>query len=353
MTLHLVALRPLACFVFPIALGGAIVGGAIGFPMGALAANLGAANDYNVFVLGDLSQSNTDTEGRVAVGGTVSYSNFTVCAKDICSTASPQEALKVGGDLNATGGTIKGNVNVGGGATTTGTTIVGKVSTGGTASINAGNQGATPTGGVTQNVAGLKTDIDSFFATSSAYLNALSSDLASKAGTTVAKDAYGAITLSNLSSGLNVFNLNSSDLGGASSFSIASGTPSDATVVVNLLGNQNVSIQNFGFNYNGFSRQRVLFNLPDAVSVALTQMGFQGSFLAPRATFTGNNGNIDGTLIVQSLTGTLEAHDFKFQGDLTDPQPGIASVPTPALLPGLVGLGLGIWRRRKRSDVAN
>lgn len=34
-----------------------------------MAINFGLANDYNVFVFGDLNLSNTDAEGRVAVGG--------------------------------------------------------------------------------------------------------------------------------------------------------------------------------------------------------------------------------------------------------------------------------------------
>ena len=34
-----------------------------------MAINFGLANEYNVFVFGNMSLSNTDAEGRVAVGG--------------------------------------------------------------------------------------------------------------------------------------------------------------------------------------------------------------------------------------------------------------------------------------------
>ena len=45
-----------------------------------MAFNFGLANDYNVFVFGNMSMSNTDAEGRVAVGGNVTLSNYGVGA---------------------------------------------------------------------------------------------------------------------------------------------------------------------------------------------------------------------------------------------------------------------------------
>lgn len=41
----------------------------------AMAVNLGIAQDYNVFVFGDMNQS-SDAEGRVAVGGNATFTNF-------------------------------------------------------------------------------------------------------------------------------------------------------------------------------------------------------------------------------------------------------------------------------------
>ncbi len=46
-----------------------------------MAINFGLANDYNVFVFGDLNLSNTDAEGRVAVGGNATLSNYGVGAE--------------------------------------------------------------------------------------------------------------------------------------------------------------------------------------------------------------------------------------------------------------------------------
>lgn len=45
-----------------------------------MAFNFGLANDYNVFVFGDMTLSNTDAEGRVAVGGNATLSNYGIGA---------------------------------------------------------------------------------------------------------------------------------------------------------------------------------------------------------------------------------------------------------------------------------
>ena len=45
-----------------------------------MAFNFGLANDYNVFVFGNISLSNTDAEGRVAVGGNATLNNYGVGA---------------------------------------------------------------------------------------------------------------------------------------------------------------------------------------------------------------------------------------------------------------------------------
>lgn len=41
-----------------------------------MAINFAATNGYNVFLFGDINLSNTDAEGRVAVGGNATLSNY-------------------------------------------------------------------------------------------------------------------------------------------------------------------------------------------------------------------------------------------------------------------------------------
>lgn len=70
-----------------------------------MAINFGLANDYNVFVFGNLSLSNTDAEGRVAVGGNATLSNYGVGAGIIpLPPSNTDPSFVVDGDINVTAG---------------------------------------------------------------------------------------------------------------------------------------------------------------------------------------------------------------------------------------------------------
>ena len=70
-----------------------------------MAINFGLANNYNVFVFGNLSLSNTDAEGRVAVGGNAVLSNYGIGANITpLPPANTDPSFVVGGDVNVTAG---------------------------------------------------------------------------------------------------------------------------------------------------------------------------------------------------------------------------------------------------------
>ena len=73
-----------------------------------MAINFGLANDYNdynVFVFGNLSLSNTDAEGRGAVGGNATLSNYGVGAGIIpLPPSNTDPSFVVDGDINVTAG---------------------------------------------------------------------------------------------------------------------------------------------------------------------------------------------------------------------------------------------------------
>ena len=70
-----------------------------------MAINFGLANDYNVFVFGDLNLSNTDAEGRVAVGGNATLSNYGVGAGITpLPPANTDPSFVVDGNVDVTGG---------------------------------------------------------------------------------------------------------------------------------------------------------------------------------------------------------------------------------------------------------
>jgi hypothetical protein len=64
-------------------------------------ARSGPAGDYNVFVFGNFSSSNSDTEGNLAAGGNVTVSSYAVASK---ISGSNGARLVSGGTVTASNG---------------------------------------------------------------------------------------------------------------------------------------------------------------------------------------------------------------------------------------------------------
>lgn len=301
---------------------------ALGFTTQASAISLGPAADYNVFVLGDVYQTNTDIEGKLAVGGNVLLSSFGVGDK-----IQSGDVLIAGGNLDLTNGQIYGNAIYGG------SKVISKT--------DLNSKGANVTGTLLQG-----NPLN--FEEAGNYLRDLSASLSQQTvnGTTTINN--NAIALKGTDSKLNVFNLSGAQLKTANSFSIDAAK--DSTVVVNISG-ADIDIGSFGFFLNnGLSSQNVLYNFYEATNLKSSGSGFEGSFLAANADFTFNNGQINGNLIVKSLTGTGESHNNLFKGNLPESQPVAKvsqAVPDPATLAGL-GLvaAMGAISRRKGKQKA-
>ncbi len=289
---------------------------AFGLSAPAKAMSLGPASDYNVFILGDVTQSNTDSEGKMAVAGNVTFSNFFV-GMELPKSTSNGDVLIVGKNLSYTNGEVNGNAVYGGQANVT---------------------------NVTFNNGSLRKDSPIDFAKAGQTLLDLSKSLTGLNAKDADVNAGGGITLTGTDQALNVFNLSGAALSATNSLEI--NAPTNSTVVVNVSG-ADVSMKNFGFNILGTSRQNVLYNFYEAKSLSASGIGIQGSVLAPLANFKFNNGQINGNLIAASLTGGGQSNNFLFQGELPDPTP-TSKVPEPATLAGL-GLvaAAGVVSRRK------
>jgi len=292
----------------------------------AQASAFGIAADYNVFVFGDMNQS-SDAEGRVAVGGNATFTNFGIGDR---LAGSSDTRLVVGGDLTYNGGQIfGGNALVGGSVNTP-------------VYFN-----CTPNCGVNQG-----TLID--FAAVQQELSALSKGLGGLSTTGSAEHKWGGIHLAGNNSDLSVFNLDGNWFSNSSYLNI-SGVNNDATVVFNVFGDS-VSIANFGLNLGGINKQNVLFNFVEATQLSTTGFSFAGSVLATQAHYNFNNGNVEGNLVAASVAGSGEFHNYKFEGNLPqfapnptplEPTPTPASVPEPAMGLGLIVGAAGLLRSRR------
>ncbi|BAZ08651.1 hypothetical protein NIES4071_04560 [Calothrix sp. NIES-4071] len=136
------------------------------------------------------------------------------------------------------------------------------------------------------------------------------------------------------------------DLSKTNTFNI---TADPDSTVVNVSG-KDISLKNFGFNIAGTTRGKILYNFFEATSITAEGIGIEGSILAPLAKFNFNNGQINGNLIVASLSGTGESHNYLFDGDLPDiaTNPDPKTVPEPASILGLALLtGIAIKKRNQ------
>ncbi|WGV29184.1 choice-of-anchor A family protein [Halotia branconii] len=282
----------------------------------------------------------SDSEGRVAVGGNATLTNFGV-ADRLSNSNGTDTRLVVGGNLTYNNGQIFGGNAVVGGTVKTPVYF-----------------NCSPNCGVSS---GKPIDFDA----ARQELNNLSDYLGGLASTNTTEYKWGGIYLQGNNSDLNVFTIDGSQFSNTSYLNL-SGVGSNSTVVFNVLGNS-VNIKNFGLNLNGVNKQNVLFNFVDATQVTTTGFSFQGSVLATNANFNFSNGNVEGTLIASSLSGSGEFHNTQFTGNLPNvPQPepptnqwhppteppSATKVPEPGAVLGLFILGTlaGFFRRSRIVD---
>lgn len=241
--------------------------------------NLGLASSFNAFVLGNFSSSGSDTEGAVAVQGNATLSSYSVNAKNQAGHAG--NALAVGGNLNFTSGSINhGNAWVGGSSSL--------------ANLGFG-------GSLAHGVAPLS------FASAGQQLTTLSASLdAAATNGSVSFNPWGGVTFSgDGSAGTQVFDVLGSSLLHVNNI-MFSGLASGQTLIVNVSGAQ-AGFQNVGLS--GFAGYNVLFNFVDATELVLSGVGVYGSILAPNATVSGGNGQINGNVVVKNWFSNIQIND--------------------------------------------
>jgi choice-of-anchor A domain-containing protein len=284
----------------------------------AKAVELGAASGYNVFVLGDVQQQYTDIEGKLAAAGNINYIG------GIGSKLAPNsgDVVIAGNDLTMSNGQVNN-----------GNAIYGN-------NVNVANNVGIPQGKL------LKGNPVDFNAAAN-QLKQLSTYLSTLAPTgTTTVQSWGGINLAGSGTSFNVFNLLGADLSKTNTFNISADP--NSTVVVNVSG-QDISMKNFGFNIAGTNRSKVLYNFFEATNITASGIGIEGSILAPLANFNFNDGQINGNVVVASLSGNGESHNYLFDGDLPDvpnnPEP--KPVPEPATIAGLGLVASLVIRKRK------
>ncbi len=280
---------------------------------------IGGANLYS---LNNFTANSSDVEGAVLVGGNLTASSYSINQNNKDAYGTNGYALVVGGNLNYSSGSIKNGSYYVGGSTTTSST---------------GFDGASKS-----------TTSPVSFASTSAQLKSTSTSLSTVAATGSSNVQYGGMTLTGGSGtgGVQVFNLTSSALGSVNYFNFSNLNAND-TLILNISG----SNVNLSGGYGNFGQYNVLYNFYEAQNITLNGVGLYGSILAPLATVSGGNGQINGNVVVGNWNSNIQVNSNHYFNP-TNVAGLVSAVPEPetyAML--LAGLGMiGFMARRRKNE---
>ncbi len=247
--------------------------------------SLGVAGQFNAFIFGDDSESDTDAEGRVAVGGDATLSNYGV-GDALANSNGARDDLIVGGQLDASNGQVYN----------------GNVVYGSSDSLDSFN---VPNGTVRQDNV-----VD--FSGAAFNLKQASLNWASESANGTVSFNNGSLVLTGDNSAVNVFDVPGSDLSTANGVTV--GAPAGSMVLINVSGTGD-SFPSTGVTLVGVDRQDILWNFSEAASLtvqgtSVEGISVEGSVLAPYAAVSFSNGNIEGTLVAAALSGNGELQNY-------------------------------------------
>jgi len=249
--------------------------------------DFGIAKDFNLFVLENLFQPSSDTEGKVAVGGNAFFANYCI-GDQLPNSNGTEDVLIVGKILTFLSGRIyNGNVVY---CDTTNLPIS-------TVSIEEGT---------------LRKDSVIDFNAAGSYLNGLSNTLAAYQVNGTDTLQWGGIFMNGTNPFVNVFSISGNDLSVANNVEVK--TPAGAVAIINVSGNK--VVWSGGLSLIGTDKHNVIFNFYEADSIKLQWIGIQGSILAPKAHVNFVSGVQDGQMICKSLEGMGQFNLAPFVGNI-------------------------------------
>lgn len=279
-----------------------------------MATNLGIASLYNVFVCDNMALSNTDAEGRVAVGSTATLSNY-----GIASSISPLPPANTDPSF-----VVGGNLNVSADSNASGNTVIGPDSV--IVNYTMGN----PNGAL---VSGSPID----FLEAERYLTCASGFWGALPANTSGEVVFGQLNPQGADETLNVFTFDSTNIyGTGQALNQLNGiniiAPLSSTILINVTSPaiQFGSYQIFrnGITATRTNARRILWNFPDALTWSNSTTAIYGSVLAPFADASTTFSQINGNIVFSSFIGNAESHNELFEGELPEPTVCLLSTST-------------------------
>ncbi|MFA5804308.1 MAG: SdrD B-like domain-containing protein [Melioribacteraceae bacterium] len=242
------------------------------------------AKGYNLFVIEDLNQPSSDTQGKMAVGRDAYLANYSV--GDILPPNSG-DVLVVGRNLQFVSGRVyNGNAVY-------------------------GNSTNLPIGPVTID-GSLRKDSPIDFVSAKAYLENLSTMLSSYTVNGTTTFQWSGLTLTGTDPYLNVFKVSGANLSAATSVTI--NAPNGSVVLVNIDGAY--VTWTGGHVVNGTSIGNVLYNFYQSTNLQIRAIDVRGSVLAPFAALYFPSGLISGQVICKSMVGAGQFNLSPFVGNI-------------------------------------
>jgi choice-of-anchor A domain-containing protein len=306
---------------------------------------LGVAGNFNDFILGDATQSNVDAQGLYAVGGNANFTNMSVNSGN--NALYSGWGTVVGGNYTNIYATMNGGIFAGGGFSATDPTINGNIASNG--SVNLSNFGTVhgsvtygttytnPNTGITGTASHGSTASPIDFGATGTFLHNLSSSLAAIGANGVTNSSGSNLSLTGSNSSLDIFSVTAAQLSASTNLVISA--PTSATVIVNIIGTS-ASLSG-GLSLVGVTADHVLYNFSNATSLTMSGIGVEGTILAPGSALNFSSGDIDGEIIADSLTGSVESHEKQFDGQLPP-----SGSPEPVTL-GMSAFLAGAWLRKR------
>ncbi|MGE5399066.1 MAG: choice-of-anchor A family protein [Ignavibacteriales bacterium] len=242
--------------------------------------DLGIASDYNLFVLNDINQPSSDTQGRMAVCRDATLAGYSVGDQ---LPPHPGYVLVVGRKLTYKSGRVYGDISYGSYIDTMQWHIAdGKICN------------CHP--------------VD--FTAAALYLNNLSIQLSLLSANGTVKFEYGMLELTGTNPVLNKFNIKGSDLSKCNTVTV--NVPANSVVLINVSGD-NIEWKG-GFTLTGCRSEHVLINFYEATKIRLYGIEVKGSILAPKATLDFPSGVVVGQVIVYNMYGSGQFNHCPFRG---------------------------------------
>lgn len=266
---------------------------------------LSTAIGFNAFVEEDFEAQHTDSHGRIAAGGKLTLNGYGVAS--LLSLPPSVPSLVVGGDIQFTNGQIfTGGVLAGGSADGLSPSVRSSMVPGSEVRDHA--------------------ELPFSFAEQFALLRQLADSLsqAEPTGTTTYQ-SWGAVHLEgDCESSVQVFAIDGAILYESNTLSVAC-LPEDATVVLNVDGSS-PGLKNIGLAHLQERANKIIWNFYEADTVNFSNVGLEGTLLAPDADLDTPWGYVNGTVIVKSWSGHMELHHVPFSGDISTLLPSHAPI---------------------------